>query len=1548
MSVVNNNSSGIQFISATSESARIGGRVTPAASPAATQGIAPVQDQVAQSAGQQGQAKPVNFLDDSPRLLQFRQYLATGQWESLLPLLESLSTREIAELGLSVEEINKLADGLGKGSLAAALPLVGSYTKQEQQAIQRLIQASTHLSINQRMYLLKENVGPGAVLAFIQTATPAELKKLSAANRQMALSVLDPGNSIWGNVSGATTELVSRRMKGEERLEDRLAGQILKSAANEQELRQLLQTLNQFSRDDAVYHYVMSLSAKELSELSDGMKKELLQHLVDTGVQLPLIHIDLNSIANLDETLQMTFKEHVQAAKLLYTALTPHAQQSQEVKDLVSRSDALMQELAQLEAAIRRDQAAGKLTAEKIAAYREQVLSLQSKYPENPEIRQKIQQLLNTLSSLQQGLKQAASTQLTIFKDMEQVRGTVKTLSATIQSSQRALERLKHSASQAQQQLKTHEEKLLKQYEHLIQLRKRFEGLEPRYTQILQEMENALQNPRTQKSKLAQLETLHQQLKQMERQLGEQNHNFQGLLAEIHSTSESLQAEQRQYNQQAELVNQQRDELLAQQSRLEQHLKQYQTQIARLEKGLQSAQQQFQTLKETGADPADLKQLNTEIQAISAELRTHQNLLQQTETDYRQYLVPEAEQLIVQQQSQEQEYQALEPQLVTLDAGVQALDATAASMDQELSALKKAMHEALEKSNAFLSDWQRRLTSGEAIASDQIQNFKAQLMAQMQELEQYQQAEPEAVAAQLKALKELEATVLHLEKQLKASEQLESQLNVSVQTLQARQQRLETELKDAKEVIALSQQSLLHKEAKLKEIQAQIATMQTDLGQYAHQVQTLENALAARKQEALAAQQKYAQGELEGKELVQLLQANEAERTQLQTRLESMQQAIKRLQEQLDGNLESLQAQQRSLEAERNQLEQAVKQAEHLRFEWEQLQTQNLQQIEAAHHTLKALKSSAAQYPALNPKVQEVEQAIQRLEQKNQTMAQQLEASQQVLVETLPLQRQVVQTMQALEHTATRLSEVKFNELSSVQQEADQLNRTFIFLQEKAAAVQKEREQLEYQLRHANTPFAIADMQAQIEQLIRREGIAAADVQHLLNLSNQLKQMRQVRQQGDQTLRAHQSIRQNHLQHYSAAQQAVLNLRSQVEELETGIAQVEAELQAGKQHMLQTQRQILEMRKSLGITSSDYLQALSRYEALLKRGHRLSAADVQELEALERRLSGIEQQLLSTSETLRTRIGELNQLRSRLNQQIDQLKEKSQALSLLKNELGKSLQQLRTSQQQLLVQRQQLWQQREHLQGQLQHIESLLQLYPGSAELLEIREQLRQELAETDQLLNQYADEIHQTQQDIANSEQLMVEMDQVLESARNIQEKLLLLVIHLDDILKEGQQLLDELTDLQQTYKQQQEAVEHTQTLLASEIKMAEVPNSVATQGTEASFADREASSPLHKLTKAWKESFSSWGRQRQQREAQREKIHQEERDKMLTLLEQQVALARQYERDWKEKNQQMAQFEKLLDLMIARIAATGQTTGPVVNILGVQPPAQHVPQQR
>lgn len=1544
MSFVNNSSStGIQFIGAASESARIG-RSSPL-EPVSAPGVIPsARDQMAQTAGQEGHARPVSFLDGSPRLLQFRQYLAAGQWDQLLSLLESLSSREIADLALSVEEINQLADGLGKGSLTASLPLVGSYTDQERQAVQRLIKACTHLSVNQRVYLLKENVGPGAVLAFVQTATPAELKKLSVANRQMVLSVLDPGSSIWGTLSGATTEVVNRRVIGNERIEDRLAGQILKSAANEQELRDLLLKLNQFSRDDAVYHYVMSLSAQELSALSDGMKKDLLQHLVDTGIQLPLIHIDLNSIANLDETLSMTFKEHVQAARLLYTALTPQAQHSQEVRTLVSRSDELMRELSQLEAAIRQDQQTGKMTQQKISAYREQILALQSKYPEHPQIREKTQQLLGTLSSLQQALRQTAGTQVTVLRDMEQVRGTVKRLGAAVQASRQALDRLKLSLPRVQQQLKEREEKLLKQYEALIQVRKRFEGLEPRYAQVLQEMEAALQNPRAQKGKLAQLEAMHQQLKQIEKQLGHQNQSFQGVMAEIHAVTEALEADQAGYNQQVEVLNQQRHELLEHQSRLERNLGQYQSQVSRLEQGLNVARQQFQALKDAGAAPADLSTLEKEIQGISVEVSAHRTRLQQTEKDYRQYLVPEAEKLIQQQGVQQQEHQTMQSQLAAAQASTRVINSMAKTMGEVIPSLQNAVSQVLEQSKSFLADLQKRLSSGEAISSQQIQTFKEQLAAQIQVLEMHRQDSPEAVASQLAALKELEATLSRLEDQLGASARVESQLNSSLEALQARQLGIEAELKGAEEVIALSRQSLSRHEAKMLVIQQRIATFQADLKKYADDIQGLESALAARQQEALRAQEQYGKGQISGTDLIQLLQANESERKRLQAHLDSLTQEMGRLQGQLEGSIETLQAHQSTLNAEQLKLQQAVTRAEQLRTEWHQLRDQNLQQLERARNVLMNLKSAASQYPSVGIKAQELEQLLSRLEQKNQAIEQRVQASNQVLINVLPLQRQIEQTQQELKSLNQRFSELKLEQLAPAQQVVDRLNREFLLLQEKATAVKADRERLEYLLRHADKPFAIPEMQARIEQLIRREGIAAAEVQNLLTLKTDLEQMRRVRQEGDMVLQAHQGLRRRHLERYSAAQQAMLDVRSQVEQLKVGIVQAEAELQASQREMLDTQRQMLEFRKTLGITSSDYLGALSRYEVLLKRGGRLSVAEVQELEALEQQLSGIEQQLLNTSTALRDRLGSLNLLRSRMNQQMDQLREKSQRLHVLRNELSHSLDSLKSSRTQLLSQRDQLLQQQKHLNTRLQEVEVLLQRYPGTAELLEMRQQLRLELAETDQLLHQYRDELSQTDSDIIDSEKLIHNIDQVLDSCRNIQEKLVLLVVHLDDVIQEAEQLSNALTELQTLLEQQQKALQRTQELVGTEAKPGgAVAYPVRSETGGGAQNAREQRAPLQLVRKVLEEGLSVWGRQHQRREAQREKNHQEQRDKWLAVLEQQLVSARQYDRDWKEKNQQMAQLEQLVDLMIARMATTGESVGSIVNILGVQQPGQN-----
>ncbi|PIQ24308.1 hypothetical protein COW36_23935 [bacterium (Candidatus Blackallbacteria) CG17_big_fil_post_rev_8_21_14_2_50_48_46] len=1544
MSFVNNSSStGIQFIGSTSEAARIGkpasNPVTPATAPVVPQST----DQIAQSAGHEGQAKPVSFLDGSPKTLQVKQLLAQGKFDDLVPLLNSMNSRELADLHLTTQEINKIADGLGKGSLTASLPLIGSYTTEEQNAVQRLIKASNHLSVNQKVYLLKENIGPGAVLEYIQSARPADLKQLSVANRQMALSVLDPGSSIWGTVSGAATEVVSRRAIGGERIEDRLAGQILKSARNEKELHDLLGQLNQFSRDDATYHYVMSLSPQELNGLSDAMKKELLQHLVDTGVQLPLIHIDLNSIANLDETLNMTFKEHVQAARLLYTALTPQAQQSKEIQTIVSKSDALMQELSQLESAIKKDQAAGKLTQEKIQQYRQQAQSLQSKYPDNPQIKQKVQELLGTLTQLQAGLQQAAGSQVSVLKDLEQIRGSIKQYSNALQNSRKTLDQLKTSLPQAQQRLESSEQALLKHYETLIQSRKKFEGLEPRYGQVLQEMEAALQNPRTQKGKLAQLESLNQQLKQIEAQMDRQNQSYQSILAEVNSTGEALQTDITRYNQAAEQVNSRRQELQTQQTKLEHNLSNYQTQVSRLEKGVTQAKDQLQELKQAGAQAGDLASLETEITKIKTEIDAHKKSLASVQTDYTRYLGPEAEKLVQSQNSQSSEFKALEPKIEAAETSQGIIASIAQGIDDGYTYLKEKISQVLDGARSFVSDWQTRLSSGETISSANIQDFRKQLNTQIQELEARRQDSPEEVEAQIQALKALETSVNQLESQLKTSDQVAGELGQSLENLKTRQTQIQQELKATDEVIALSEQALKRNSEKITALQAEISQFQGELGNYSQDIMKLKVQLDARQKESAAAQQNYAEGKISGSDLSQKLKASEAAQISLKQKMESLFQAMQRVQGQMDVSIESLQAQQKSLGHEQTKLQNAIQKSESLRTELTQVKDSNLQKINTAQTTLQNLQSDAAKYPAIQKKAQELQTLVGTLGAKNQEIDSLIAGTNQTLVEVLPLNRALGAAGEKVQTLEAQFQSLKLTQLATTQQSLDHVSREFLKLQETAGSLRKEAEQLEYSLHNSQKPFAIQEMQTQIDQLIQKQGIPSAQVERLLQLKQDLESLRKTRQEGDLALSANRAVRQHHHSDYTAAQAAVSDVRAQVAAIESTLSQTESEVKAGQQDMLKMQQQMLEMRKQLGIHSGAYQERLERYEHLLKNGGNLSEKDVAELQTLEQELSGMEQDLANQSDTVREKLAGFNMLKAKINQQIDSLREKSQTLLTLRQNLSVSLNALKDSRANLATHQVSLQAQRDDLASRLSEIEAMLRTYPGTRELLEIRDQLRQELTETDQLLTQYHAELSQTDQDIHASEKLITGIDETLEKSRTIQEKLTLLILKLNDLIQQGEALEHDLNEMQETLKSQSSDEKATREHLEKG-KTLPKPSPAASASPTAKAEKRpspETSTALKSVQKFFDESLSGLIRQQKRNEEKRENEHQEKREEFIKVLEQQINASRQYDHSWKEKIEQQAELEKITELMIQKSFA-GQNMPSGLNILGINTAAQ------
>lgn len=1544
MSFVNNSSStGINFIGSTTESARIGKPAPTAAAPNSPIAV-PVSDQVAQSAGAQGQAKPVNFLDESPQLLQFRQLLSSAKFDDLEALIGSMSVADLQKLQLSIQDIAKIAEGLGKGSLTAALPLVGSYTDSEQAAVKRLINSSNHLSVNQRIFLLKDNIGPGAVLEFVQKARPEELKQLSSANRHMALSVLDPGSSIWGTVSGAATEAITRRYQGQKRPEDQLAGQILHSAKNETELRALLAQLNQFSRDDAVYHYVTSLSPKELNGLSDEMKKELLQHLVDTGIQLPLIHIDLNSIANLDETLKMTFSDHVGAARLLYQALTPKAQQSAEVQQIVAKSDELVKELSQLQAAIEKDKQASTLTQAKIDAYRVQAQALKQKLAGNPELQQKAQALLDTLTSLQRDLRTAASNQLAVVQDFSQTRGAIERAKGAATNAQKALEALKTSLPQAQARLQAQETKMLGLYQDLLQTRQKFSALEPRYTQLLQEMEAALQNPRTQKGKLAQLESLNQQLKQIESQLSTQNQDSQLIMTEVNTLSEALEQGKQTYNRAAEELNQERKTLQANQAKLKTNLSTYTSQVAKLEAGLVQAQKQMQELKAAGAPDSVTVDLQREISQLEKEIGTHRSTLQGLQKDYTQHLVPEAEKIEAAAAQQATEREALEPVLQAAENSAEATGGVFQVFVDAYDYLKEKVSQVVAQTKSFVGDWSNRLAQGGSISTADIQAFRAGFSTKMQDLEtQLQEAQkpgaPAALRAELEAqiatLKSLNTTMDQLEKSIQKTEALNESAQQTLGQLETQKAQLESELKAATEVIELSALSISAYERKITEIQTKIADLQSDLGQYGSQIaEVLEN-IDQTRSDAKKMQELYGKGEMGASELSQFLKGNQTRQAGLQTTLNQLYQEVGRVSQQLENQQETLSTQTSSLADEKRKTDQAVTQAEAVRGRLQTVLVQNNELIAQVKQELQNLPAQAQSFPAVKDKVAQIETFVKTLETNNQASETVIQQINQTVLSTLPYNQKVKAADAALQELSSRTTGLQSKELVNALTLLDAANRKTVEIEEKARLAESAVKAFEAVLNNQSQPLKIEEAQAQIRRLMQQEDLRGPESEFLKKMSDEFLAQSKSRAEKEAALSIHEGKRAANGQNYATAQEANELTRAQLAELQNTIADAESELGAGKQEMLEMQKQLLEMRKSLGIDSAEYLACLQRYEALIKDGKPLSPSQAAELDALEQKLSRLES-FHANSNGLKVRLTGLNTLKARINQQIETLKQKSERLTLMRDRLVASNADLRASREQLVSNKTQLEQERAKLVSLLAELEAKLKVGPVSADLLETRDRLRAELQKTDQLLQKYSAELTKTDADLANGGKLIAEIDLTLEEARTIQEKLAMLVFKMDDLIRQGEELLADYQQFENDIATLKSEVRESKKVLETELKPSQRPSRPASGSVSPDAGKEVKTSPLNAMQKMLGEGLSGLMRQRQEADFERDQAHQAKREKMIKALEQQVSESRQLDHAWKAKIQEQAQLEKITDQMI-QSAYNGQTNVSGMNIVGL-----------
>lgn len=1505
------------------------------------------QDQIKSSSGAQGKATSIDIVSNSANSEKIKQLLARGDFDEIANWINQLKPDQLGSLDLSGSEIQQIAQGLGQGSWRANLPMMASFSETDHQAVEKLIRAS-NLSVNQKVSHLKTLVGPDAVFNLVRASSVNDLKDLSWSNRNLVLAVLDPGNSVWSDVTQATNEAVNRRIMGNsQQIEDGLASKILLSSP-ENRLPELINNINQFNRDDVVFDYVMKLSSKDIAALSDATKQMLLTHLVDSSISLPFLKIDLNSVANLDETLSMTFKEHAQAAHKLYAAMKTETQQSAAVQETVQKSDLLMQQIQGIETALKQDIQGGKINLTKIAEYRQQLQAFQST-DAKPEVKAKVQELMQTLSQLQQGL---AQTQL----QKQDLTLQLKATEAGLDQAQGHLDQLKTQLTQGSASLKREQgnlnmlqERLMKQYEQVFSLSQNVEGAGSEYQQVLQEMAQLMQSSQSTSSKLAPLNQLVQKLGQMQSQLKSQGQGLARTQTALEQAQTQLTSLQGNYQQAANKFSESRQTLQSQKTQLQKTLSSYSQKIEKLEQDLSRASNQFKDLSKDL--PATQKQaIEQDLSSIRQEISEHRSSLSTGQQQFEQTLIPAALQI-------EQQAQVLAPEQAALTEKMEQAETQAGTIEnlwqaatEVVEKTKSALSGLVEKVSAFTADARQRLQS---MSSTELQQTIAQAEQMQAELKQTLQAEgrsPAEVESELQQLGAISSQASAILKQVNAvQKQRESLLQASSQLSQNRSQT-EKELAGAKEELEAAKTGLSQAQSVLKNTAAELSQLQTKVGTYQTSIKDYEQQLAklnsANKdsksglKDQLAKSGLFSNGMPDLSQIPQILDLKQnfssvdQQRQEIQTQLAALQGKLSAVQGQMSEQTENLKLAETSLKSHQTKLQTAQQEVATQRLALQKLNDQNQGLVSDLTAFMRPLESA--------PQSTEISQALGKLSGLKTQLEAEISQSQVAVeaangedIRSIRLQTELRETLAQLASQQDQIHHFQTQQVQPSEAQATQMAQTLAQLQAKQTELETNTRQILDQIRsgdystdikslyqQAKTAFEQADSEIALTAASEIASFIRQNEQGIHSLDLALTTAGEIVGKGRALVSRSQDIRQ----------QIGLNITSIGGFLNSSRQKVEQ----AKNNLLETQGRLLDRRRQLGIQTGGYQDYLQRYEQLLQQGNSLNTDQRHELQSLEMNLGQIEQAEMQDNKAIRDELMGLNSLKAEVNQQVHELKASLRVLAQIGSELLGTGSEIQQQKQALEAEYKSLTTSRDEVQQKLEELKALKANNRGVtdydqniAQLENLLGQLNQKITETETILNDLAS----VALDI-NLEAGAVEL-QVL-TLNNLLNQLNLLLGAIDDLVLQAESLLQESD-------QQIRQIKNLQTQI-NENPVTETRTSMPqqSQSSEASMASTDSQEQAQFQKQRFGQQLSNlltfqWASQQRQTQTKREQDHQAQRETQGKDLKARLELSKQLNQEVELAILKQQPLEQITSYLVQKAHDGLSTSGQSTNIVGV-----------
>ena len=1520
---------------------------------AAPQVEIPTQDNVAQSSAT-GRAQSVAaVVHNNHDNAIIQNFIAKKEFGQLRDYLVN-NGRNMKGLDLSLTEIRAIAEAFGKGDMTASFPLIGSYTDQDKLAMKLLIEASD-ININSKLTLLKEFSGDDALFSFARSASLETLEGLSAVNRRNLINVLDPGQGTLATVSSAVTEAYSRRLMGAtHQQEDSLVSRLLRSTRNESELRSLLTQVNEFNRDDVVYRFVMDLSPQELSQLSDDLKKDLLSMLVDAGIQLPFfgpgvgsINVDLNAVGNLDETLNMTFDEHAHAARRLYTAMAEGTQQSDEVQNLVQKSDELVNQLQAIEQSLQQDLQNNTISREKIASYLSQVQGLQGQFADRPEARAKVQSLLQTLTQIQENLGTASQLRSQTVSALNQSESALEQTETSISTVQNQLSRLGTELQSLNNQVETAENQLVSQYRQMANIRQQMGQLSEEHQQAFEQMQSILNGQDIGPEGLRELESLNQRMKQLESQL--QDPSKSSLFRRVDDLQSTIDQKRAAFNTAIADFNHSRQNLAHQSQRLGQLIERYENQIQTLDAGHAQAQSKLAGLDGTGLTESELAGLRTEVDEARHAIETHRGSLQAIQRTYNNTIVPGAQTALQSGAQLERQSAEIGAQLESLDTQSQVLETAQEQNVQEHQSISVQFKDFFDIYSVIKD-----------MATGGVPNMSPERLAEVRDKIEYLLDKfsmvpvPEVVKARLNELESLLNQIKLTESRIAQTSAVSNQLGTALSELQQRKSAAEQGIQAANSAVETAETRLSEAERsvresteKLDKLNTQIAKQEEQLDSFIAQLDSTDASNQASKiefmQQLKAMRDAQGTGNTESNKpnpnaLLETFKANDSNRVAIHEELERLQKSISETRLAMQAENSVLAEHRNHLKTQSEALETARQSVLSHRQELAKIQSENTALLAENEIILNRYQSDVP--PSMQDTINELKQAQDKLQGLKNDVDKQLLSAQSSVDSVITAQRKLANTDSTIRAQEDKITQFIQNEISSAHTTGQNVRQKFAAYAQHNDALNSRLNNLLQQVSGTGSTMSIEEFKDEAIKLF----MEANDTQSLANMQairDIFIRVRSILASTD-TLVANSSSTMDRVQGIlNEAETALSSFDELMADVTGEVSEMTEQVNQAQDRMLSAQRALLSQRRALGIQSESYQQALSRYEALINQGGNLSPDDITALHHLEAQLGSIEAQLLENNSSLQEDILSLNHLKSRVSIRSQELFNKVLELNQLKENLMRERPQLAASQAMLQQRYDELGAQRNQLAAEIDELRRQANATGNIAEVQDALNTLEGLLAEIDSRRAELGDRLRQSEGLLINIDNTVLRIDTSILAGQNILAQLELLAAKIDDSINQANELLGQSRDVLDQLKRIQTDSQNVKELAEKSGYVSQAPtnnndNQLSSEDISATdiAAGQELRSKQRFSTKLSDQLTSMWAGRRRAEDSAHQAEFQDKREAFQAVLEQKLSDARRYDTELAEAIRIQQELEHVIEGFVDD-AAQGHSAPATLNVL-------------